>query len=149
MADIISLMHLSIKHFSSVLEIIVTERQHGKKISPTSDDCLDLWALPQIRKLEVLHSQSALFKFFNTTIPLHLKYLCAFIVVYLILVQRRYSSKASYVCPDRINGMDLKFNTVACFILSLIEKPSVQCKITACLCFTHSFLWLQGSSKYM
>ena len=86
---------------------------------------------------------------YNTTIPLNLKYLCAFIVVYLILVQRSYSLKASHVCPDRINGMDLKFNTVACFILSLIEKPSVQCKITACLCFTHSLLWLQGSSKYM
>ena len=83
----------------------------------------------------------------NTTIPLHLKYLWAFTVVCLILIQQ--SSKASHVCLDRINGIDLKFNTLACFILSLIEKPYIQCKITATFCFTHSLLLLQGSTKYM
>ena len=44
MTDNISLRPLSIKDFDFVSKTILTDRQHGKKISPLSDDCLNLYA---------------------------------------------------------------------------------------------------------
>ena len=42
MAHTILVINLSIKHLNCVLEIIVTVRQHGEKISLSYDDSLDI-----------------------------------------------------------------------------------------------------------